>query len=92
MSTTDVLCPYAHRYDLRRHRPLTRIDIDEDALERLMTLAGVRTEDEAVNLALSFYVEQQERAARISRNHERADEWGAVGDAERLHQAEKADR
>ena len=40
MSTTDVLCPYAHRYDLRRHRPLTRIDIDEDALERVMTLAG----------------------------------------------------
>jgi hypothetical protein len=44
------------------------------------------------NLALRFYAEQQERAARISRHFERAREWGAVEDAERLHQAEKQSR
>ncbi|MFJ1731177.1 hypothetical protein [Streptomyces sp. NPDC088254] len=45
-----------------------------------------------VNLALHFYAEQQERAARISRHFERAREWGAVEDAERLHRAERHSR
>ncbi|GAA2273928.1 hypothetical protein GCM10010415_46550 [Streptomyces atrovirens] len=71
---------------------VTQIDID-DALERVMALAHVRTKKEAVNLALNFYAEQQqERAARISRHFERAREWGAVEDAERLHRAEKHSR
>ncbi|MEU9166796.1 type II toxin-antitoxin system VapB family antitoxin [Streptomyces sp. NPDC048420] len=69
-----------------------QIDIDDDALERAMTVAKVGTKEEAVNLALNFYVEQQKRAARISRHFERAREWGAVEDAERLHRAEKNDR
>ncbi|MFJ2810108.1 type II toxin-antitoxin system VapB family antitoxin [Kitasatospora sp. NPDC087271] len=68
---------------------VTQIDIDEDALERVMTLAGVRTKKDAVNLALRFYAERQERAARISRHFERARHWGAVEDAERMHRAEK---
>lgn len=68
---------------------VTQIDIDEEALERAMSLAGVRTKKEAVNLALRFYAEQQERAARISRHFERAQHWGAVDQAERMHQAEK---
>ncbi|MEV7355412.1 type II toxin-antitoxin system VapB family antitoxin [Kitasatospora sp. NPDC091276] len=68
---------------------VTQIDIDEDALERAMTLAGVRTKKDAVNLALRFYAERQERAARISRHFERARHWGAVEDAERMHRAEK---
>ncbi|MEZ0094906.1 type II toxin-antitoxin system VapB family antitoxin [Streptacidiphilus sp. EB129] len=68
---------------------VTQIDIDEEALERAMSLAGVRTKKEAVNLALRFYAEQQERAARISRHFERAQRWGAVDHAERMHQAEK---
>jgi Arc/MetJ family transcription regulator len=78
---------------------VTQIDIDDDALERAMALAHVRTKmahvrtkKEAVNLALHFYAEQQERAARISRHFERAREWGAVEDAERLHRAEKHSR
>ncbi|WP_208614767.1 type II toxin-antitoxin system VapB family antitoxin [Streptomyces regalis] len=53
---------------------VTQIDIDDDALERAMALAKVRTKKEAVNLALHFYAEQQERAARISRHFERARE------------------
>ncbi|MER5220543.1 type II toxin-antitoxin system VapB family antitoxin [Streptomyces flaveus] len=71
---------------------VTRIDIDDDALERVMALSKVRTKKEAVNLALHFYAEQQERAARVSRRFERARGWGAVEDAERLHRAEKHSR
>ncbi|MEU3344310.1 type II toxin-antitoxin system VapB family antitoxin [Streptomyces sp. NPDC006700] len=68
---------------------VTQIDIDDDALARAMALSNVRTAKEAVNLALRFYAEQQDRAARISRHFERACEWGVVEDAERLHRAEK---
>ncbi|MFK3730557.1 type II toxin-antitoxin system VapB family antitoxin [Streptomyces sp. NPDC088090] len=68
---------------------VTRIDIDEDALERAMALSKARTKKEAVNLALRFYADRQERAARIGRHFERARHWGAVEDAERRHRAEK---
>ncbi|MDT0547926.1 MULTISPECIES: type II toxin-antitoxin system VapB family antitoxin [Streptomyces] len=71
---------------------VTQIDIDDDALQRAMELSKVRTKKEAVNLALHFYAEQQERAARITRHFERAREWGAVDDAEALHEAEKHSR
>jgi Arc/MetJ family transcription regulator len=71
---------------------VTRIDIDEEALRRAMFLADVRTKHEAVNVALRFYAEQQERAARISHHFERAQRWGAVEHAERMHQAEKEAR
>ncbi|MEQ8145590.1 type II toxin-antitoxin system VapB family antitoxin [Streptomyces sp. OP7] len=66
--------------------------IDDDALGRVMALAHVRTREEAVDLALNFHAEQQEHAARISRHFERAREWGAVEEAERLHRAEKRSR
>ncbi|MFF2611420.1 type II toxin-antitoxin system VapB family antitoxin [Kitasatospora sp. NPDC058046] len=68
---------------------VTQIDIDEEALERAMALAGVRTKKEAVNLALRFYAERQERAARIGRHFQRARAWGAVEHAEQLHRTEK---
>ncbi|MFD4373906.1 type II toxin-antitoxin system VapB family antitoxin [Streptomyces sp. NPDC058486] len=68
---------------------VTQIDIDEDALERAMNLSKARTKKEAVNLALRFYADRQERAARIGRHFERARHWGAVEDAERRHRAEK---
>ena len=71
---------------------VTQIDIDEDALERAMTLSGAKTKKEAVNLALQFYAEKQARAARIARHFERARHWGALEDAERLHRAEKENR
>ena len=44
---------------------------------------------EAINLALHFYAEQQERAAHIGRHFERAREWGVAEDTARRHQAEK---
>ncbi len=68
---------------------VTQIDIDEDTLGRVMALSNVKTKKEAVNLALRYYAEKQERAARIGRHFERARHWGAVEDAERLHRAEK---
>ncbi|MGW4230875.1 type II toxin-antitoxin system VapB family antitoxin [Streptomyces sp. NPDC004980] len=68
---------------------VTQIDIDDDALERTMALSRARTKKEAVNLALRYYADQQDRAARINRHFERAREWGAVEDAERRHRAEK---
>jgi Arc/MetJ family transcription regulator len=68
---------------------VTQIDIDQDALDRAMALSNVKTKKEAVNLALRYYAEKQERAARIGRHFERARHWGAVEDAERLHRAEK---
>ena len=71
---------------------VTQIDIDDDALERVMALSRAKTKKEAVNLALRFYVEKQERAARIARHFERARHWGALEDAERLHRAEKENR
>ncbi|MFJ2073678.1 type II toxin-antitoxin system VapB family antitoxin [Streptomyces anulatus] len=46
---------------------VTQIDIDDEALERAMALSKARTKKETGNIALRFYVEQQERAVRISR-------------------------
>ena len=71
---------------------VTQIDIDDDALERAMALSRAKTKKEAVNLALRFYAEKQERAARIARHFERARHWGALEDAERLHRVEKENR
>jgi len=68
---------------------VTQIEIGEDGLDRAMALSKAKTKKEAVNLALRYYAEKQERAARIGRHFERARRWGAVEDAERLHRAEK---
>jgi len=68
---------------------VTQIDIDQDALDRAMAMSKAKTKKEAVNLALRYYAEKQERAARIAQHFERARHWEAVRDAERLHRAEK---
>lgn len=68
---------------------VTQIDIDQDVLDRAMTLSKAKTKKEAVNLALKYYAEKKERAASIARHFERARHWEAVQDAERLHRAEK---
>lgn len=68
---------------------ITRIDLDDDVLERVMTTSQVRTKKDAVNLALRYYAEKQERAALIAKHMERARHWGAVEDAERRHRIEK---
>lgn len=57
-----------------------------------MALSKAKTKKEAVNLALQYYADKQERAARIAQHFERARRWEAVEDAERLHRAEKEHR
>jgi Arc/MetJ family transcription regulator len=68
---------------------VTHIDIDDDALERVLALSRAKTKKEAVNLALRFYADKQERAAGVARPFERAQHWQALDDAERLHSAGK---
>jgi Arc/MetJ family transcription regulator len=69
---------------------VTQIDLDDDALQRAMALSKAKTKKDAVNFALKFYAEKQERAASIARHFDRARNWGAIEDAARRHEAEKA--
>jgi Arc/MetJ family transcription regulator len=71
---------------------LTHIDIDQDTLDRAMALSKAKTKKEAVNLALQYYADKQERSARIAQHFERARDWEAAEDAKRLHLAEKERR
>ncbi|ATL65957.1 type II toxin-antitoxin system VapB family antitoxin [Nocardia terpenica] len=71
---------------------VTQIDLDDEALRQTMVLSGVRTKKDAVNLALRYYADQQERAAQVARHFDRAQKWGAVDHADKLHRAEKAAR
>ena len=54
-----------------------------------MASSPAKTKKEAVNLALQFDADKQERAARIARHFERAQHWPALDHAERLHRAEQ---
>jgi Arc/MetJ family transcription regulator len=76
----------------RRAMSVTQINIDDEALERAVALSHAKTKREAVNVALRYYVERKERAARIGRHFDRARHWGAVQDAARQHQREKDER
>ena len=71
---------------------VTQIDIDDDALERAMAL--VPCEDQEGSGQPRSEVLRREAGTRgAHRPHfERAREWGAVEDAERLHRAEKESR
>ncbi|MFD3591485.1 type II toxin-antitoxin system VapB family antitoxin [Nocardia sp. NPDC058640] len=68
---------------------ITQIDLDDDALQRVMATSRAETASEAVNLALRAYATAHERATRAEKHFERAAQWGAVEDAERRHRAEK---
>jgi Bacterial antitoxin of type II TA system, VapB len=58
---------------------VTQINVDDDALDQVMALTHAKTKREAVNLALHYYVERQERAARIGRHFDRARLGGGGG-------------
>ncbi|GHH91201.1 hypothetical protein GCM10017779_16580 [Streptomyces capillispiralis] len=60
---------------------VTQIDIDDDALGRAMALAHVRTKEEAVNLALNFYAEQQRKCFPTSIPMRRCRRTQGVGSA-----------
>ncbi|MCI0384827.1 type II toxin-antitoxin system VapB family antitoxin [Streptomyces sp. CNQ085] len=55
-----------------------RIELDSKLLQRVMALAEVRDKGEAVNPALSFHLERQERGVCVKRAFERACEWGPL--------------
>jgi Arc/MetJ family transcription regulator len=88
----DVIYPDQHH-----HYPIaavgtmtiTQVDLDDEALDRVMATSGAKTKKDAVNLALRFYAARQERASVIAKHFDRAREWGAVADAARRHDAEK---
>jgi Arc/MetJ family transcription regulator len=55
---------------------LTQIDIDEDALAEATRLAGSKTREDAVNLALREFAARHRRAAALEHYAELATEWG----------------
>ncbi|BBZ01732.1 hypothetical protein MCHIJ_11690 [Mycolicibacterium chitae] len=58
---------------------VTRIDLDDEALAAVMRIAGVRTKDEAVNLAIRDYVERFRRTAALARSREQSKGWDYEG-------------
>lgn len=58
---------------------VTQIDLDDEALAEVMRLAGVRTKKEAVNLALSDYVDRFRRVEALARSREQAKTWDYDG-------------
>lgn len=53
----------------------TQIDIDDDALEAAMRLAGTRTKRDTVNLALQEYVQRRRRSEARLRHSAAAQSW-----------------
>ncbi|QDP96429.1 type II toxin-antitoxin system VapB family antitoxin [Microlunatus elymi] len=66
----------------------TQIDIDDDALDAAMRLAGVRTKKEMVNLALREYAQRRARSEARLRYFAQAQSWDDE-DFWRRHEAEK---
>ncbi len=67
---------------------LTRIDIDDEALETAKRLGGHRTKTAAVAEALRVYNERLTRAAAYDRYFELAQDWDVEG-AEAAHRSDK---
>ncbi|MCB0927500.1 MAG: type II toxin-antitoxin system VapB family antitoxin [Mycobacterium sp.] len=58
---------------------VTQIDLDDDALEDVMRIAGVRTKKDAVNLALRDYAERFRRIEALARSRQDAQGWDYEG-------------
>lgn len=58
---------------------VTQIDLDDDALDEVMRIAGVRTKKEAVNLAMRDYVERFRRIEALARSRRDAKSWDYEG-------------
>ncbi len=58
---------------------VTQIDLDDEALDEVMRIAGVRTKKEAVNLALRDYVERFRRIEALARSRRDAKGWDYEG-------------
>jgi Arc/MetJ family transcription regulator len=70
---------------------VTQIDLDDETLEEVMRIAGVRTKKEAVNLAMRDYVLRFRRIEALARSREEAKDWDYQGWVD-AHADEKATR
>jgi len=58
---------------------VTTIDLDDDALEKAMRVAGGGTKKDVVNAALREYAERHERAALVAKHFHAAQRWDYKG-------------
>lgn len=58
---------------------ITQIDLDDEALDEVMRIAGVRTKKEAVNLAMRDYVARFRRVEALERSRQQAQQWDYEG-------------
>ncbi|MEV5933950.1 type II toxin-antitoxin system VapB family antitoxin [Streptomyces sp. NPDC093250] len=58
---------------------VTTIDLDDDALEKAMRVAGGGTKKEVVNAALREYAERHERVALVAKHFHAAQQWDYEG-------------
>lgn len=58
---------------------VTQIDLDDEALNEVMRIAGVHTKKEAVNLAMRDYVERFRRIEALTRSRKHAEGWDYEG-------------
>lgn len=70
---------------------LTTLDVDDDALEKTMRLAGVQTKKDAVNTALREYAARHRRIAALERYADLGADWDYDAWA-REHASEKEPR
>lgn len=58
---------------------VTTIDLDDDALEKAMRVAGGGTKKDVVNAALREYAERHERVALVAKHFHAAQHWDYEG-------------
>ena len=58
---------------------VTQIDLDDEALQTVMRIAGVHTKKEAVNLALRDYAQRFQRVEALTRSRAAAQGWDYDG-------------
>ncbi|WP_026924926.1 type II toxin-antitoxin system VapB family antitoxin [Glycomyces arizonensis] len=68
---------------------VTTLDLDDSVLQKVLTLSGVRTKKDAVNLALHEYAERHERIAALEYYSEMGKDWDYES-WKALHDREKA--
>ena len=69
---------------------VTTIDLDDNALEKAMRVAGGGTKKDVVNAALREYAERHERAALRAKHFQAARSWDYEG-WRHLREQDKAD-
>ena len=58
---------------------VTTLDLDDDALDKAIRVAGGGTKKDVVNAALREYAERHERAALVARHFQAAQQWDYEG-------------